>query len=118
MKASSGNPWSSPRWGALVCALLAFAFHVNSFENQFAFAPIALVGGLIFAVHPVHVEAVSSIVGIAEVQAAILFLWACLLHARAAPALTPPTEEGAHPYGTKRLVAVTLLYLGAFFTKE
>lgn len=83
-----------------------------------ATAPIAFVSGLIFAVHPVHVEAVSSIVGIAEVQAAILFLAACLLHVRAAPALAAPTGDGAPRYGTRRLVAVTLLYLGAFFTKE
>ncbi len=83
-----------------------------------ATASIAFVSGLIFAVHPVHVEAVSNIVGIAEVQAAILFLAACLLHARAAPALGPPTGEGTPRYGTRRLVAVTLLYLGAFFTKE
>jgi protein O-mannosyl-transferase len=200
--AGAANPWSSPRWGALVCALLAFAIHVNSFKNQFAYddvqflpentalhdirnlpgllaqpywpgdfakeiglwrpattltfgiewalfqnhgapyhvvnvlahaaatalvvlligtlaaAPIAFVSGLIFAVHPMHVEAVSNIVGIAELQAAILFLAACLLHARAAPALAPPTREGTARYGTGRLVTVTLLYLGAFFSKE
>ena len=202
MRAPWGNPWSSPRWGALACALVAFAIHVNSFQNQFAYddvqiltenralhdirnlpgllaqpywpgifgkemglwrpgttltfgiewaffqdhgsayhvvnvlahavatalvvlligtlatAPIAFVSGLIFAVHPMHVEAVSNIVGLAEVQAAIFFLAACLLHARAAPALAPATEEGPPRYGTGRLVAVTLLYLGAFFTKE
>ena len=198
----SASPWSSPRWGALVCALLAFAIHVNSFKNQFASddvqllpeytalhdirnlpgllakpywpvavgqelglwrpattltfgiewalfqnhgslyhvvnvlghaaatalvvlligtlatAPIGFVSGLIFAVHPVHVEAVATIVGTAEVQAAILFLAACLLHVRAAPALAPPTGEGAPRYGTGRLAAVTLLYLGAFLSKE
>ena len=75
--------------------------------------PVGFVSGLVFAVHPVHVEAVSNIVGIAEIQAAVFFLAACLVHVRAGPAL----GEGA-PYGIGRVVAVTLLYLGAFLTKE
>lgn len=42
--------------------------------------PIALTAGLLFAVHPVHVEAVSNVVGGAEVFAALLVLLALLLH--------------------------------------
>ena len=80
---------------------------------ELATIPIALIGGLVFAVHPVHVEAVSNIVGLAEVQAAVFFLAACLVHVRAAPAL----RAGAR-YGPGRIAAVTALYLGAFLTKE
>ena len=75
--------------------------------------PVGFVSGLVFAVHPVHVEAVSNIVGIAEVQAAVFFLAACLVHVRAGP----PLEEGGS-YGIGRVLAVTTLYLGAFLTKE
>jgi Tfp pilus assembly protein PilF len=82
-----------------------------------ATVPIALLGGLVFAVHPVHVEAVSNIVGLAEVQAAVFFLAACVLHARAAPPLQSPGEQGSR-YGPGRVAAVTALYLGAFLTKE
>ncbi|MSR35150.1 MAG: hypothetical protein EXR95_00705 [Gemmatimonadetes bacterium] len=75
-----------------------------------ATVPVGLLGGLVFAVHPVHIEAVSNIVGLAEVQAAIFFLAACLVHVRAGP-------TGAR-YGPGRIAAVTALYLGAFLTKE
>ncbi len=78
-----------------------------------ATVPVALLSGLVFAVHPVHVEAVSNIVGLAEIQAAVFFLAACLLHVRAPPALSP--SKG---YGAGRAVAVTALYLGAFMSKE
>ena len=75
--------------------------------------PVGLLAGLVFAVHPVHVEAIANIVGLAEIQAAVFFLWACLIHLQAAPALDP----GAR-YGARRITGVTALYLGAFLTKE
>ena len=78
-----------------------------------ATVPIALLGGLVFAVHPVHVEAVSNIVGLAEVQAAVFFLAACLVHLRGGLALAEGTS-----YGARRIAAVTALYLAAFLTKE
>ena len=40
----------------------------------------ALVAGLVFAVHPVHVEAVANVVGISEILAAVALLLACLVH--------------------------------------
>jgi hypothetical protein len=43
---------------------------------------IALASGLLFALHPVHTEAVTSIVGRAELLAASFLLIALLLHAR------------------------------------
>ena len=88
---------------ALVVLLLA----------RLATVPVALLGGLVFAVHPVHVEAVANIVGLAEIQAAVFFLAACLLHLRGGGALARPTA-----CGIGRTLAVTALYLGAFLTKE
>ena len=43
--------------------------------------PAALIAGLIFAVHPVHVEAVANVVGISEILAAVAVLLGCLAHA-------------------------------------
>jgi tetratricopeptide (TPR) repeat protein len=195
------SPWSSVKSAALLCALIAIAFHFNALGNEFAYddvhflpeheelhdarnlprlmlepywpgefgtelglwrpgttlslglqwalwqdrgmpyhlvnviahgaatalvvlllgalatVPIALLGGLVFAVHPVHVEAVSNIVGLAEVQAAVFFLAACLVHLRAGPALRA-TDEPRARYGPGRIAGVTALYLGAFLTKE
>ena len=72
-------------------------------------APLALafVGGLLFAVHPVHVEAVANVVGLAEVFSSALYLGACLVFLRAGEriALLP----GA---------AITFLFVLAFLTKE
>jgi hypothetical protein len=39
----------------------------------------AFLAGLFFALHPVHVEAVANVVGMAEIGAAFFFLLAALL---------------------------------------
>ena len=44
--------------------------------------PAALVAGLVFAVHPVHVEAVANVVGFSEVFSTVALLAACLMHVR------------------------------------
>lgn len=44
----------------------------------------ALAGGLVFAVHPVHTEAVANVVGRGELFAALFVLIACLVYIRAA----------------------------------
>ena len=67
----------------------------------------ALVGGLIFAVHPVHVEAVANIVGRAEVLSALFYLSACLVLVR-----------GGARLGANRTLVICLLYALAFLTKE
>lgn len=82
---------------ALVVLLLA----------QLMSPPAALVGGLVFAVHPVHVEAVANVVGIAEILPALFFLVACLLHLRG------PRETG---WGWA--LGIGALYALAFGGKE
>ena len=47
---------------------------------------VPLAAGLLFATHPVHVEAVASIVGRAEVLSAVFFLLALLAYSRACDA--------------------------------
>lgn len=68
---------------------------------------IAASAGLIFAVHPVHVEAVANVAGSAELLAACFGLAALLLHAR-----------GGARYGMDRIAAVTLCYALAVLSKE
>jgi Tfp pilus assembly protein PilF len=69
----------------------------------------AAFGAIIFAVHPLHTEAVANIVGQAELTAAAFGLGACLVHA-------------ARPDGTAvswtRRAAITLLYALALLAKE
>ncbi|RMH11239.1 MAG: hypothetical protein D6701_15335 [Gemmatimonadetes bacterium] len=67
----------------------------------------ALAGAAIFAVHPVHVEAVANLVGMAEVLSSAAFLLACLVLLRRGVAL-----------GAAGLVAIWGLYAFAFLTKE
>lgn len=72
--------------------------------------PGAFVGGLFFAAHPVHTEAVANVMGRAELYAAMAFLAAVLLHLR-------PRGQGAPERGG-RLLALVTLYLLAVGSKE
>lgn len=69
----------------------------------------AFVGALIFAVHPVHTEAVANIVGQAELVAAAALLGACLVH------VERPT--GVSVSWPRRLL-IALLFLIAVCAKE
>jgi len=69
--------------------------------------PAALLAGLVFAVHPVHTEAVANVVGVAELISAAAVLAACLLHVRGGPTSRWPTA-----------VAIGALYAIGFGAKE
>ena len=81
---------------ALVCLL------VLALLTRFVPIPAALVAALLFAVHPVHVEAVANVVGRAELYAAAAYLGACLLY----------LDTGG---GTRRRPPASLLGLIALF---
>lgn len=66
-------------------------------------------GALIFAVHPVHAEAVANIVGQAEILAATLVLAACLVHSH--------RPDGVAVAWPRRLV-LACLFVPALTTKE
>lgn len=68
-------------------------------------AAAALAGGLLFAAHPVHVEAVANIVGRAELLSALFFTGCCLLWSR-------PDDERRGP------VAPAILFVLAILSKE
>jgi tetratricopeptide (TPR) repeat protein len=69
----------------------------------------AFVGALIFAVHPIHTEAVANVVGQAEIVTAAAVLGACLLHAA--------RPEGLAVSWPRRLL-LALLFLIALAAKE
>jgi Flp pilus assembly protein TadD len=69
----------------------------------------ALLGGLLFAVHPVRTEAVANIVGQAELIAGAATFGACLLYA---------TRPAGASTGWGRRCALVLLYALAILTKE
>lgn len=71
--------------------------------RHFASALGAAAGALIFAVHPLHTEAVSNIVGQAELIAAVTVLLAVLVHLR-----RPDVEVS----WSRRAALVVLLFLG------
>jgi protein O-mannosyl-transferase len=77
----------------------------------FASARIAVIAAALFAVHPIHTEAVTSIVGRAELLAALFGLAALWSAARSDSAPTRWTRRGLH---TLSLVSFTL----ALFSKE
>lgn len=79
---SGGAAW----WFHLVNVLLHALVTVLVFRlvrGLGAETVLAAAGAAVFAVHPVHVEAVSSVVGRSELLAGLFVLIACLLHLRA-----------------------------------
>ncbi len=72
-------------------------------------SPLAgLVGGVVFAVHPVHVEVVANIIGFAELWGAVTYLMACLLFVRW-------RETG---FGLGRSAVLAGLFAWGLLTKE
>lgn len=67
----------------------------------------AFVAGAIFAVHPVHVEAVANVVGLAELFSTLAFLLACFVFLRARDTL-----------GVRDTLVILALFALAFLTKE
>lgn len=106
-------------WNAV--GLDPFAFHLgNALLHALASALLAIVAvrvgatalqagaaGLLFAVHPVHVEAVAWVVGRAEILALVLAAAAVLAHGR-------PTDR----WPLARAAAGAALYLAASLAKE
>lgn len=82
---------------------------------------VAFVGGLVFAVHPVHVEAVANIIGLGELLAALFMLGACLIFLRGGKAGGEGRVAGAEGrprLGPWRIAGISFLYALAFLTKE
>jgi len=106
--ATGGEPWLFHTVNVLLhvaTSVLAFAL-----LQRLGFATLgALAGALVFAVHPVHTEAVANIVGQAELIAAAATLAACLVHAS-----RPDTLEVSWP----RRLALLALFLCAILAKE
>ena len=70
----------------------------------------ALVGGLLFATHPVHSEAVANVVGRAELYSALFVLGACLLFWKG---------RGLSPFWrAARLLGIGALYMMGLGSKE
>lgn len=90
-------------WNAIAAALVVL------FLAAFVPVAIAVLGGLLFAAHPVHVEAVANVVGRAELMAGVFCLAVLVLWVRsdATSALQP-----------RRVIAVTVLYALALLSKE
>ena len=81
----------------------------------------AVVAAALFAAHPVHVEAVTGVVGRAELLCALFFLLAYAAYRRAAAAASTPSETGGGGGLLARvlsLLACCLLYWASMLSKE
>jgi hypothetical protein len=85
-----------------IVTALVFLLLAELFTPAAAFA-----GALLFALHPVHVEAVANVVGRAEIVSAIFYLGAILLWVR-----------GGSKAGPARMALLAALYAIALFHKE
>jgi tetratricopeptide (TPR) repeat protein len=91
-------------WHVAACILV-----LRLLRELFA-PPAALAGALLFAVHPVHVEAVANVVGRGDVMAAVFALAACLLWIRRPDQETRPAA--------RTVIAASALFALALFAKE
>jgi protein O-mannosyl-transferase len=69
---------------------------------------VAVIAALVFAVHPVHTEAVVPIVGRSELLAAVTVVWALVLHAQDA------LRGGSAPLTWRYLLTIVLFFIGVF----
>jgi tetratricopeptide (TPR) repeat protein len=106
--AGGGAPWlfhaTNVFLHALASALAFFLLRVLAGSGA-----AALIGGLLFAVHPVRVEAVANGVGQAELIAGSATLAACLIYA---------TRPSGASTGWGRRIMLVVLYAVAMLTKE
>ncbi len=100
-----GAPWIFHAVNTLVHAGVSALVFLVLLELVTPFAAVA--GALLFAVHPVHTEAVANVVGLGELLAALFFLAACLVHLRSGPAT-----------GWRTAAGIAVLYVLAFGAKE
>src|SRR4029453_12824878 len=97
--AGGGAPWvfhlcSVVLYAALCTVMLALLLEM--------LRPVpAMIGASLFAVHPVHVEAVANVVGQSELLAALALVGACVLYVRA---------RRAGALGAGALVSLSLLF--------
>lgn len=104
---SGGQPWFFHTVNVLLHATVSvLAFYL--LQRLTTRVP-ALVGALIFAVHPLHTEVVANVVGQAELVTATAMLGACLIH------VTRPAGTAVSWPGRLALVA---LFAVALTTKE
>ncbi len=73
-----GSPLGFHAVNVLFHALVSLLVFV--FLLEIGSVPGALAGGVVFAIHPLHTEAVANVVGRAELYAAFFYLLACILY--------------------------------------
>ncbi|XP_073506457.1 protein O-mannosyl-transferase TMTC1 [Phyllobates terribilis] len=97
----------------MVSALLGYVCSTAVFEDR----KQAVASALLFAVHPVHTEAVAGIVGRADVMSCVLFLLAFLCYIRSVEDNPPPN---CFPGTFSPLLLLLSLFLGtcAMLVKE
>lgn len=93
-----------------VIAHAAVSLLVLALLSVFATPLGALVGAMLFAVHPVHVEAVANVMGRSELYAALAYLSACLVYLK-----WRPTRDRARE---ARLLVLCGLFLMGVGSKE
>ncbi|XP_063969709.1 protein O-mannosyl-transferase TMTC1-like isoform X1 [Lytechinus pictus] len=105
---SGYQPYSYHLWNvclhSAVCIIFTFVTHRVVFND---IRP-AFISGLLFAVHPVHTEAVAGVVGRADVLSCLCFLLAFLAYSRCIVSERPKQEERCYqPTSTPYLILST-----------
>ncbi len=106
--------WAAGGGGGLAFHAVSIVLHivvcilVLALLRRMATPGAALLGALLFAVHPLHTEVVANVVGQAELIAAAAVLGACLLH----------IDRTDNVRGSGRTAAIVLLFVLGLLAKE
>ena len=103
-----------PMFVCIMHACMDVCMHAHSFGTQICVCIFLQIAALFFACHPIHSEAVASLVGRAEVLCAFFFLAACLLYFASAHAAAGRMPSRA----AAMLMAAWAALALAMFSKE
>jgi hypothetical protein len=113
---SGGTPWFSHLmnvlWHAAATALVVLV------AAAWLGGPALLVVGVVFALHPVHVEAVANVVGRAELMAAVLVLGAMLAARRGRDSVAVVLVAAALLTKESAIVALPLIWLDTWLGRR
>jgi protein O-mannosyl-transferase len=111
-----GAPWVLHLTSVVLYAASAVAVH--ALARRLLSAPVAWATAALFAVHPVHVEAVASIVGQAELTVALVTVLAVTIYLDARAPATQAAGGASAGLPASRIAAIAALFAAGCLAKE
>ena len=94
-------------------------FIVNDLPDDHDFSPISLLGTLLFSIHPIHTEAVTGVVGRAELLSSIFFILTILAYQGSTVSQHKEKDTGLFSWNAILRILLVPIFVGcAMLCKE